>query len=147
MIVPDVNLLLYAYIEAYPEHLAAKTWWTDLVRSGTEVGLALPVLFAFIRIVTNRRVYVTPMPLEAALGHVESWLSEPGVQVVLPGPRHVEIAFGLLRNAGAATDLTTDVQIAALAIEYHGEVHSNDTDFARFEGLRCRNPLRARKAK
>lgn len=35
-----------------------------------------------------------------------------------PGPRHLEIAFELLGEAGAGGNLTTDAQIAALAIEY-----------------------------
>jgi predicted nucleic acid-binding protein len=81
------------------------------------------------------------MTIDAAVGHVESWLAEPGVHTLLPGPRHLEIAFGLLRRTGASVDLTTDAQIAALAIENQGEIHSNDVDFGRFPGLRWRNPL------
>jgi toxin-antitoxin system PIN domain toxin len=141
VIVPDVNLLLYAYIDAYPEHEAAAAWWTDLVRSGEEIGLALPVVFGFLRIITNRRVYAKPMTLEQAVTCIESWLAEPNVHVVVPGPRHLEIAFEVLRRAGIAGDLTTDAQIAALAIENQAEVHSNDVDFGRFSGLRWRNPL------
>ena len=38
-------------------------------------------------------------------------------------------------------NLATDAHIAALAMEYQAEVHSNDADFARFPGLRWRNPL------
>jgi hypothetical protein len=34
-----------------------------------------------------------------------------------------------------------DAHLAALAVEYGGEVHSADGDFARFGGLRYRNPL------
>lgn len=61
-----------------------------------------------------------------------------------PGPRHLEIAFDLLRKLGAAHNLTTDVQIAAYAIENQAEIHSNDADFARFQGARWVNPLAAR---
>jgi len=38
-------------------------------------------------------------------------------------------------------DLTTDAHLAALAIEHQCELHSKDSDFARFPGLRWRNPL------
>ena len=48
---------------------------------------------------------------------------------------------GALAAAGVGGNLVTDVHIAALAIEYQAEVHSNDTDFGRFPGLRWRNPL------
>lgn len=41
-----------------------------------------------------------------------------------------------------AGNLTTDAQIAAYAIENQGEIHSNDTDFARFTGVKWPNPLR-----
>ena len=47
----------------------------------------------------------------------------------------------MLRQLGTAANLTTDVQLAAFAIEHQGEVHSTDTDFGRFPGLRWRNPL------
>jgi hypothetical protein len=45
------------------------------------------------------------------------------------------VCFRLLRHAGTAANLTRDAQIAALAIEHQGEVHSNDGDFARFPHL------------
>jgi hypothetical protein len=38
--------------------------------------------------------------------------------------------------------LTTDLHLAALAIEHQAELHSNDADFSRFPGLQWRNPLR-----
>ena len=40
-----------------------------------------------------------------------------------------------------AANLTTDAQLAALAIEHQGELHSNDADFGRFPRLRWVNPL------
>lgn len=46
-------------------------------------------------------------------------------------------------SADFVHNLATDVQIAAHAIERNGEVHSNDTDFGRFEGLHWVNPLSA----
>jgi len=64
------------------------------------------------------------------------------VGISVPGPRHLEIAFGLLRALGTVGNLTTDAQLAAFAIEQQGELHSNDTDFGRFPGLRWVNPLR-----
>jgi predicted nucleic acid-binding protein len=82
------------------------------------------------------------MTVTAALDHAAEWLERPHVRLALPGPRHLEIAFSLLRGLGTAANLTTDVQLAALAIEYQGEVHSNDADFARFPQLRWVNPLR-----
>jgi hypothetical protein len=81
------------------------------------------------------------MTVDDALARVEEWLGRPHVHFVQPGPRPLEIAFRLLRHTGAAARLTTDAQLAALAIEHQGEVHSNDTDFGRFPDLRWIDPL------
>jgi predicted nucleic acid-binding protein len=47
-----------------------------------------------------------------------------------PWPRHLEVAFSLLRDVGTGGNLSTDVQLAAFALEYDARVYSNDTDFA-----------------
>jgi toxin-antitoxin system PIN domain toxin len=141
MIVPDVNLLLYAVINAFPQHKTARAWWEETINSPVEVGLAAPAVFGFIRIATNPRILNPPMTVEAATGYVSAWLAQPNVNILTPGPRHLEIAFELLRGVGTGGNLTTDAQLAALAVEHNAEMCSNDTDFARFPGLRWSNPL------
>ena len=141
MIVPDVNLLLYAEIDAYPEHRSARRWWEQLLDGEHRVGLAPVALFGFLRIGTNRRVFTEPLSVDDALARVGRWLERPQVSYLVPGTRHLDIAFQLLRRLGTGANLTTDVQLAAHAIELSGEVHSNDGDFARFDGLRWVNPL------
>jgi uncharacterized protein len=141
VIVPDVNLLLYAHLSAFREHPRAKAWWEDVLNGTTAVGVALPALFGFVRLATDRRIHEPAMTVEEALGHVEAWLARPHVQLLSPGPRHLQLAFALLRRIGAAANLTTDVQLAALALEHGAELHSNDGDFGRFSGLRWVNPL------
>ncbi len=142
MIVPDVNLLLYAHFTAYAEHPPARHWWEGLLNGDEPVGIALPALFGFVRLATSARVFDPPLAVEAALTHVEDWLARPHVMLVQPGSRYLEIVFRLLRKAGTAANLATDAQLAALAIENQAELHSNDADFGRFDGLRWVNPLR-----
>ena len=60
-----------------------------------------------------------------------------------PGTAHLLLAQRILDAAGAGGDLVPDAHIAALAMEYRAEVHSNDADFSRFPGLQWRNPLAA----
>ncbi|HSD30211.1 MAG TPA: type II toxin-antitoxin system VapC family toxin [Vicinamibacteria bacterium] len=141
MIVPDVNLLLYAHVTAFSEHARARRWWESLMNGRQEVGLAAPALFGFVRVASNPRVLDRPLSVPAAVAYAEEWLGRPHVHFLQPGPRHLEIAFALLRQIGAAANLTTDAQLAALAIEHQGEVHSNDSDFARFPQLRWVNPI------
>jgi toxin-antitoxin system PIN domain toxin len=142
VIVPDVNMLLYAQISGFAEHAKARRWWEGLLNGEREVAIAAPAVFGFVRLATSPRVFDRPLVVGDAIERVESWLSLPHVRFALPGPRHLEIAFGLLRELGTGGSVTTDVQLAALAIEYQGEVHSNDTDFGRFQRLRWVNPLR-----
>jgi uncharacterized protein len=141
MIVPDLNLVLYAHIDAFVEHDQARGWWEDLLNGTREVGIGGPVLFGFVRLATNRRVLVDPLSVEDAIAVVETWLRRRHVRVLSPGPRHLEIALGLLRRLGTAANLTTDAQLASLAIEHQAELHSNDADFGRFPQLRWHNPL------
>ena len=49
--------------------------------------------------------------------------------------------LALLGETGTAGNLTTDAQIAALVRQEKAILHSNDTDFQRFPGIRWLNPL------
>jgi hypothetical protein len=91
--------------------------------------------------VTNRRALLLPILPAVAVGHVRSWLERPQVEIVNPGSRHLDLLDGLASAIGAVGNLATDLHLAALAIEHQAELHSNDADFARFPGLRWRNPL------
>lgn len=145
MIVPDANLLLYAYDAQSPHHAAASAWWSTAL-SGTEaVGLTHPTLFAFIRIATNPRVYERPMTLVAADGHVRSWLARRVARTLPTPPTHVDDVLELLVAAGSSGgNLVTDAQIAALARAHHAVVHTADHDFRRFPGIRTHYPLDAK---
>jgi toxin-antitoxin system PIN domain toxin len=141
VIVVDVNLLLYATFTPFAQHEAARAWFEKALNGHDQLLLPGVSVFGFVRIATNPRVFEKPLRVEDALSAVESWLGQPHVHFLVPGPRHLEIAFGLLRELGAARNLTTDVQLAALAIENQATLCSNDSDFARFSGLRWENPL------
>jgi toxin-antitoxin system PIN domain toxin len=141
VIVPDTNILLYAEVSSFPGHAVARTWW-ERALSGTEaVGLAPVAFFGFLRLVTNPRIFSPAIDVDIAIRRVETWLAFPHVRVLVPGPRHLEIAFRLLRAAGTGANLTTDVQLAAFALENNATLCSNDADFGRFSGLSLENPL------
>jgi toxin-antitoxin system PIN domain toxin len=142
VIIPDINLLLYAEIDAHRLHAQARRWWEDALSGERQVGLAPVCLFGFLRLGTSRRVFVDPLAVDDAVARVQGWLARPNVTALVPGHTHIDTALRLLRQLGTGADLTTDVQIAAHAIELNAEVHSNDADFGRFEGLRWVNPLR-----
>ena len=142
MIVPDANLLLYSVDSASPFHEAAAQWWAGCLAGQVPVGLCQPVLFAFLRISTNRRVFQEPLPLEVAGDLVAEWTSHPATRLLLPGEDHVRKVVELLTAAGASGgNLVTDAQIAALALAHRAKVHTADHDFRQFPGLSCHYPL------
>ena len=141
MIVPDLNLLVYAYNIGAPAHAEARRWWEDLLSDSEAVRIPWAVCLGFVRLMTHRAVLLTPLPTADAVATVRSWLDLPNVEILDPGPRHLEYFERALAQAGTGGNLVTDAHIAALAMEFQAEVHSNDADFARFAGLRWHNPL------
>ena len=141
MIVPDINLLVYAHNARAPEHRAARAWWEGCLNGTEPVGLSWTAMSGFIRLMTHPRVFARPMATAAAIDRVQEWLDQPVVQIIHPGAKFPALFFKFLTRLGTAGNLTTDAQLAALAVERQAELHSNDTDFTRFHGLRWTNPL------
>ena len=140
MILPDVNVLLYAVNRSSDEHAAALRTLRQGFDSPRGVAFAWVALLAFVRLSTRRGVFPRPLPAEDALRVIEHWLGHPRVRAAHPGERHAEILGQLLKSAGTAGNLTTDAHLAALAIEHGATVVSFDRDFARFEGVRWTLP-------
>jgi toxin-antitoxin system PIN domain toxin len=141
VIIPDINLLVYAYNSDAPFHHEARSWWESRLSTAGVVGLPWAVILGFVRIMTSNVLFTDPMEPPETITHVRSWLDCPQVQIVTPGPRHLEILEHVMRSARASGRLTTDAHLAALAIETQSELHSNDVDFGRFPGLRWVNPI------
>ncbi len=142
MIVPDINLLVYAYNSDAPDHDRARRWWEAALSATRPVGLAWVAMLGYVRLSTSRSVLIDPFTPPEAIGHVRSWLARPQVTVLSPGARHLDLFEDLMQAAGASGQLTTDVHLAALAIEHQAELCSNDSDFSRFPGLHWTDPLR-----
>ena len=141
MILVDANILLYAENADGLRHEDAREWWDAQLSGDTPVCLCWTVINAFIRISTNPRVYDTPLMIEQAIARVQGWMAQPCVRVVAPTSRHWQVFGKLLRESQAVGNLVTGAHLAALAIEHGCVFYSSDTDFARFRGLKWRNPL------
>lgn len=141
MILPDVNLLLYACDQSSPFHPKAAAWCEHIMSGHSPVILLPAVVFGFVRISTHSRVFTDPLSVAEASAHVRSWLGLKQVRLHDMLPEDVATALELLESAGTAGNLTTDAQIAAVALRLDAEVHTADLDFGRFAGVRFRNPL------
>ena len=141
MILLDANLLIYAVNEDAPLNRKAKSWLESVLSGPETVGFSWNVLLAFLRLTTRPGLFRHPLPVETAFDLVASWLDQTSATIVHPGPRHLQVLRGLLLTLGSGGNLTSDAHLAALAIECEAELCSSDTDFARFPGLKWRNPL------
>ena len=142
MIVPDTNLLLYAYNQASPDHQAAVSWWESCLSGSEPVGLTHPVLFAFIRVGTSKNSFPQPYALAEVADTIGQWMDLSVTRVLTPSRSHTSDVLDLLQAAGSAGgNLTTDAQIAATAIAHNATVHTADRDFMRFPVLKCHFPL------
>jgi uncharacterized protein len=142
MILPDANLLLYAYDQTNVFHDAARLWWEERIAGTETIGLCPCVVFAFVRIGTNPKAFEHPLHMDEAVSIVDQWKAAASVQLLTFTPEDVECAMQLLQRAGAGGNLTTDAQIAACALRLKAGIETADTDFARF-GVPWRNPLAA----
>jgi len=141
MILLDANVLIYAVDADAPQHAKARRWLERTLSSDIVVGMPWSVALAFLRITTRTGVLRRQLSAEQAIGFVDDWLAQPYVDLVGPGAGHWPLLKELLREAGAAGNLTSDAHLAALAIEGGWELGSTDHDFRRFAGLRLVNPL------
>jgi hypothetical protein len=141
LILPDVNVLLYAFRDDSVDHARYRDWLDGVVNGVEAYGMSSQVLCSVARIATHPRIYVAPSRLEDAFAFARVLLEQPHCTVVQPGVRHYSIFEDLCRKAAANGNLVQDAWFAALALESGCEWVTTDGDFARFAGLRWRRPF------
>ena len=137
MILPDLNLLIYAYNLGAPDHVRSKEWWEDIMTRQEPVGMPVAIALGFIRLMTNPKVIQPPMPLADAVAEVKRWLAAPNVTLLQVTAQH----WDELEKIGWTGPNVSDAHLAAMAMEHGCELHTNDIDFSNCNGLRWKNPL------
>jgi toxin-antitoxin system PIN domain toxin len=137
----DANLLIWAHHEQFDQHSEAHTWLAETLSQVPVVGIPWPTILAFLRISTHPRALASPLDIATAWSVVRGWLERPNVRVPVPTERHATVLGQLLVEGRASGNHTTDAHVAALATEWGMELQSSDRDFARYQGLRWRDPL------
>ncbi|MFM9885067.1 MAG: TA system VapC family ribonuclease toxin [Burkholderiales bacterium] len=131
---PDVNVLVAGFRADHSHDETARAWLTKARRNclqGSESLTVLPMVMAgFVRLVTNRRVFVDPDSVEDAIAFIDAVLESPGVHLAACGQE-----WPLLRNKLLTLrlhgNLVTDAWIAS-AVETLGEhLVTFDHDFKR----------------
>jgi len=140
VILPDVNVLVYAHREDTAEHALCHQWLLTTMNSDAPFGLSDSVLSSVVRIATHPKIFKQPSRLDVVLAFTAGLLAQPNAVTVRPGPRHWDIFTKLCRESGARGNIVADAYLAALAIESGCEWITTDGDFARFAGLKWRRP-------
>lgn len=140
----DANLLLWAHHQQFPRHGEARRWLAQTLSTVPRVGIPWASVLAFLRVSTHPRALARPLEIDRAWLAVRRWLERPNVWVPVPTDRHRDIFASALLGTSAAGNHVHDAHLAALAVEWGLELLSADRDFARYPGLRWRDPLAAR---
>jgi len=140
MILPDVNLLIYAFRRDMPQHAIGRPWLEGVVEGDARFGVSPLALAAVVRITTNPRVFKMPTTLAEAFAFCDNLLSQPHCEIVEPGELHFDIFRRLCVETETRGARVTDAWFAALAIERGCDWITLDRDYARFPGLRWQAP-------
>lgn len=141
MILIDANILIYAHVSSFAQHNLARHWLDQQLNASAPVGLPWASVLAFLRLVTNPRVFEHPEPIRDAWQQVRIWLTAETAWIPQPTERHADLLGEFLTLPGVYGNLVPDAHLAALAIEHGLTLCSTDGDFARFQRLRWVNPI------
>ena len=140
MILPDVNVLIYAFRPEVPEHPRCRQWLQAVVDGDARFGISPLTLGAVVRVTTNRHAYSNPSSFDDVFRFCDYLLGQPHCQIVEPRERHWDIFWRLCMETETRGPRVTDAWYAALAIEWGCDWITLDRDYARFPGLRWRPP-------
>ncbi|HZK92140.1 MAG TPA: TA system VapC family ribonuclease toxin [Stellaceae bacterium] len=143
MILLDANLLIYSFDATSPHHSLAREWLDRQLAGVASVGFPWESITAFLRVVTNARLYRQPSMTSVAWRQIQSWLAGEPSWIPVATQRHREILDELLAPPGILGNHIHDAHLAALAIEHGLILCSADRGFSRFPQLRWLDPLTA----
>jgi len=141
VILPDVNVLLYAFRQDSPRHADYHRWLERIVNADSPYGIAPQALASVIRISTHPRIYVQPSRTEDAVAFCQALMEPDTCFLVEPGHRHWSIFVKLCQDTQATGNLVQDAWFAALAIESGCEWVTTDRDYSRFPSIQWRTPF------
>src|ERR1700679_1586279 len=108
MLMPDVNILIYAHREDEKRHEAYAKCLKTLIDGAEPFALSVLVAVGFVRIVTNRRIYEDPTPLPVALAFIEKMTTHPRCRTAIPSETPLGEPVRLCRATSATGNLAAD---------------------------------------
>lgn len=141
MIVPDADVLVYAFKGESPRHPEYRDWLERAAVAEVPLGLPGVVLSGFAHVATNPAVFEDPSDIDSAMDFLVALRAQPASVVVSPGESHLAIFDTLCRRIRAGANVVPDAYLAAITIDLRAELVTADRGFTRFPGLRWRHPL------
>ena len=140
MLCVDVNVLVDAFLQDAAAHEAA-FGWLDSACDGTEpVLVTTGVAAAFVRVVTNRRLWKVPASPDAALAFIAALETSPVFRWHQPGQPCWGIFTTLVSDLRLSGNDIPDAYLAATALEAGATLVTSDRGFTRFRSLRLLDP-------
>lgn len=142
MIAVDTNILVYAHRRDTEWHEKAAESVASLAHGNSPWALPWPCVHEFLSVVTHKRIFVAPTPVELAVDQVRAWMESPSLVLLSEGPGYFDSLSSLLNSAKPRGPRIHDARIAAICLN-HGvkELWTADRDFLQFPSVRVRNPL------
>jgi toxin-antitoxin system PIN domain toxin len=141
VLLPDVNVLVYAHRAESPDHARYAEWLCALAEGDEPYAVSDLGCASFVRIVTNPKIWEDPTTLDDALRFTAQLRGRSNARALTHGPASWDLFVRFCNAARARGKLVADAYHAALALEHGCEFVTADADFARFPGLRWRHPL------
>lgn len=140
MIVPDVNILVYAFRADSAEHRTYAPWLNEAL-TRESIGVSDTILSGFVRIVTHPRITTAPAPIDTAMAFARSLVAAPRTQWLTGGASAWSRLDALTAtDHGIRGNLVPDAYIAALTLANGARLATRDRGFARFPDLRWFDP-------
>lgn len=140
MILPDINILIYAYNKAAKQHRKCAVWLEATLNADETICFSWHTIMGFVRIVTTPNMFPNHFTPAAALDIASSMMTAQNAKMLQPGIRHFAILRKLIEQTGISGARISDAHIAALAIEHGATIASADRDFRVFDGIDLINP-------
>jgi toxin-antitoxin system PIN domain toxin len=142
MILPDVNVLVFAFKRESQRHDAYAAWLRQVLAGPEEIALVDAVLAGFVRIVTNSRMYAEPAPTDLALAFVQRLRTARASRWLDPGDAVWDRLGSLVAVDGHLRgNRVPDAFLAATALTHGARLATDDRGFGRYDGLRFFHPL------
>jgi hypothetical protein len=135
VLIPDVNVLIYAVNTADPHHPASRSWLEAALNGHERVGFDWVVLLGFVRISTHRSILPNPIATADAWDIVRGWVDRPISSVLVPDDAHLDRLAEIATRLGIGGNLVTDAHLASLAIGRRAQICSYDSDFDQIDGV------------